>query len=220
VARQAVPTSQPARRRRPARPRRFRRYYRSAAWLVFGLGIGGFFVAGVAIDRLGAWDHELPLQVDTVLSFPRSEERWIWLPENHMGDIVCTGTDGGGANLPMRPALGYDHDDFASAFRFPTGDGSVTLRCDAAPSPATTGWTPTGETVRVAEPVDRSRDVPFLQAAFIVTLGGPAFGVVLFVGTLLAQIVNGVASVVAKLRRRRADRRQSELEALRRTLEG
>ncbi|PFG40381.1 hypothetical protein ATJ97_2906 [Georgenia soli] len=206
------PSAHAPRRRTPRR--RFRRYYGSAAWLIFGLGIGGFFIAGVAIDRLGAWDHEVPLQEDTALSFPRSSERWIWVPEEHVDDIVCTGTDRSGANLPMRPALGYDHDDYSSAFRFPTGDGTVTLRCDAAPSPASAGWTPTGaETVRVAEPVDRSRDVPFLQAAFIVMLGGPALGVVMFAGTLLAQIGTGVARLVAWVRRRRARRLRATTQA-------
>nr|KEP23166.1 hypothetical protein DA06_11485 [Georgenia sp. SUBG003] len=172
--------------------------------MVLGLGIGGIFLVGVAVDRLGAWNHEVPLQDDAELSFPRSAERWIWLPEDRTGDIVCTGTDGGGADLPMRPALGYDHDDYASAFRFPTGDGEVTLRCDPAPSP-TVGWTPSGtETVRVAEPVDRVRDVPLLQAAFVVTIGGPALGVLVLVGTLLAHIVAGVERIA----RRRAKRRE------------
>lgn len=179
---------------------------------MLGVGIGGFVLAGLALDRLGEWDHEVRLQEDVQLSFPGSTERWIWLPEARTGDIVCTGTDGAGANLPMRPALGYDHDGYSSAFRFPTGDGSVILRCDAAPSPATAGWTPSGaETVRVAEPVDRARDVPFLQAALVVTLGGPALGVLVLVGTLLTHIGTKLAGVVDRRRReRKRQRRERE----------
>jgi len=192
----------PARGRTPGRRRNFRPFYKLAAWLVLGLGIGGAFLVGVAVDRLGAWDHEVRVQEETELSFPPVQERWIWLPEERMGDIVCTATDGTGADLPMRPALGYDHDDFASAFRFPTGDGDVTLRCDGAPSPATAGWAPSGiETVRVAEPVDRGADLPFLQATLVLTMGGPALGVLVLIGTLLTQVVTAVRDAVGRRQR-------------------
>ncbi|WP_345039464.1 hypothetical protein [Georgenia daeguensis] len=202
--RRPVPRAALARdRRRPPRPRRnFRRFYKLAAWLVLGLGIGGAFLVGVAVDRLGAWDHEVHLQEETELTFPAVQERWIWLPEERMGDIVCTATDGTGADLPMRPALGYDHDDYASAFRFPTGDGDVTLRCEGAPSPATSGWAPSGiETVRVAEPVDRAADLPFLQATLVLTMGGSALGVLVLVGTLVTQVVTAVRDAVGRRQR-------------------
>jgi hypothetical protein len=166
---------------------------------VLGLGIGGAFLVGVAVDRLGEWDHQVALLEDAELTFPRSQERWIWLPEGRTGDIVCTGTDGTGADLPMRPALGYDHDGYVSAFRFPTGDGAVTLRCHGAPSPATPGWSPSGtESVRVSEPVDRAADVPFLQATLILTMGGPALGVLVLVGTLLTHAVTKVRDAAGR----------------------
>ncbi|MCK6209825.1 hypothetical protein KZX45_04625 [Georgenia sp. EYE_87] len=186
----------------PRRRRSFRPFYTLAAWLVLGLGVGGAFLVGLAVDRLGAWDHQVALLEDAELTFPRSQERWIWLPEERLGDIACMGTDGSGADLPMRPALGYDHDGYASAFRFPTGDGAVTLRCDGAPSPATSGWTPSGtESVRVAEPVDRAGDLPFLQATFILTLGGPALGLVVLAGTLVTHAVAKARDAAGRRRR-------------------
>jgi hypothetical protein len=170
---------------------------------VLGLGVGGAFLVGLAVDRLGAWDHQVALLEDAALTVPRSQERWIWLPEARLGDIACTGTDGTGADLPMRPALGYDHDGYVSAFRFPTGDGDVILRCDPVSSPATPGWTPSGtETVRVAEPVDRAGDLPFLQATLILTLGGPGLGVLVLVGTLLTHAVTKARDAVRRRRRR------------------
>lgn len=200
-ARDARRSARRSARRPSARPGRFRRYYGRGLTFLLGLGIGGSFLTGVALDRLGEWDHAVPLETDTRLAFPPAQERWIWLPEERTGDLVCAATDGAGANLPMRPALGYDHDDYSSAFRFPTGDGDVTLRCGPAPAPATPGWTPTGvEQVRVAEPVDRAEDLPFLQAALVLTVGGAGLGLLVLVGTALTQLVTAVARTLSRRR--------------------
>ncbi|GAA4418135.1 hypothetical protein GCM10023169_07340 [Georgenia halophila] len=184
------PSAPPTPRPRP----RFRRYYGLAAMLVLGAGIAGAVLTVAAGEARTDWDVEISMQQQVTMDLPPAETRWIWAPESHVDDVACTATDSTGADLPMSAAPSQSHDDYESVFRFPTGNGAVTMTCDVTAEAASV-WQPGSTTLWVGEPAP-SELMPFLQAAVLLLFGGPAVGVLVLVVTVLAQIGHAVVGTV------------------------
>lgn len=142
-------------------------------------------------DRYIGWEHQLPMEQANELTLPARSEAVVWSPERHAESTSCEATSSVGTALPMVPGTGQSHDDYVAAWRFPTGNGEVTLSCTVAEDGE--GGAPTS-TVWLGEDPD-VHYLPALQTTLLLLGGALVMAAVVPVVVVLAQLVHLLRSL-------------------------